>query len=134
MMLRIRDIGTNPAGAAVLDEPSGAMAAAAGVIFGAAPGATAGTDLTAPAALISRFSMWQSTSSLVMRPSEPLPTIWRRSRLFSRAMRRTSGEDRMRSEFMVGPRSADWEVSGGEAGEGGAAAPASIAGDAAAEA
>jgi hypothetical protein len=34
------------------------------------------------------------TSSLVMRPSEPEPAIWRRSRWLSLAMRRTSGEER----------------------------------------
>src|ERR1039457_3996852 len=33
-------------------------------------------------------------SSLVMRPLEPVPRIWRRSTLFSFAMRRTRGEER----------------------------------------
>ena len=36
-------------------------------------------------------------SSLVIRPAEPVPETCRKSRLFSRAMRRTNGEERTRS-------------------------------------
>ena len=39
----------------------------------------------------------RNTSSLVTRPSDPVPATWLRSRLFSFAMRRTSGEERCRS-------------------------------------
>src|SRR6266702_6941848 len=68
---------------------------------------------------------WRSTSCLVMRPSEPVPEIRVRSRFFSLAMRRTSGEDRTRR-----PSSAAVEVSTGAEGgnvaaDGGGAAVAS---------
>ncbi len=43
-----------------------------------------------------------STSSLLMRPSDPVPAIWLRSRLFSFAMRRTSGEERTRCPATCG--------------------------------
>src|SRR5580658_1750526 len=36
-------------------------------------------------------------SSLVILPAEPVPDTWRRSRLFSLAILRTSGEERTRS-------------------------------------
>ena len=42
-------------------------------------------------------------SSLVIRPAEPVPGTWRRSRLFSLAMRRTSGEERTRSPVSASP-------------------------------
>src|SRR3984957_18436318 len=40
-------------------------------------------------------------SSLVILPDDPVPGTWRRSRLFSRAILRTSGEDRRRSPVSV---------------------------------
>src|ERR1035441_7424720 len=46
---------------------------------------------------------WRSTSSFVMRPSEPVPATWPRSRLLSLAIRRTSGEERSRSPALTGP-------------------------------
>src|ERR1700722_15725026 len=40
-------------------------------------------------------------SSLVILPDDPVPGTWRRSRLFSRAILRTSGEERRRSPVSV---------------------------------
>src|SRR5579863_2061387 len=79
MMLRMRDMGTTCGGAGVLDEGCG------GAVFADPPSA-----------------IYRRMSSLVMRPSEPLPAMRPRSRLFSLAMRRTRGEDRMRAVPMAG--------------------------------
>ncbi len=58
-------------------------------------------------------------SSLVILPAEPVPGTWRRSRLFSRAMLRTRGEERTRSPVSVSADIAIGVCFGGGAGAGG---------------
>ena len=67
--------------------------------------------------------MAASTSALTMRPRGPLPVIWLRSRPFCSAIRRASGEAKMRvpSGFCGGGGAA---FSGPPAGAASAAAPA----------
>src|SRR5271156_4182687 len=62
-------------------------------------------------------------SSLVILPDEPVPGTWRRSRLFSRAILRTKGEERRRSPVSASAGSG----SGASTGLGAAAAGAPAA-------
>src|SRR4051794_6519693 len=130
MMLRMRDMGTTCGGAGVLDEICAAVVAAAGVTVDGVAGTKSGVGTGGTVAADPRVSIKLSTSSLVIRPSEPVPGTWARSRWFSLAILRTSGDERMRSRSNDGPDSAGAAGAGSDAGEGGAAARASVAADA----
>ena len=128
MMARILVIGTTCGAGGVLGGGApGAVVAAAGITVDGVLGTWAGVGGAAKDSAEPRCSMWRSTSSLVMRPLEPVPEMRDRSRWFSLAMRRTRGEERSPS---VRTEGAGWASSAGggiDAGDGGAAARASVA-------
>src|ERR1039458_5160418 len=101
MIERILVMGTSSPGSAGEVEATAGAAGGVADAEGAGDGvgiAAAATGAAEPAP----FSLRNlSASSFVMRPPEPVPGICLRSRLLSRAMRRTSGEDRRRSASVL---------------------------------
>src|SRR5579875_3607733 len=130
MMDLIRLIGTSSPGSA---EVTGAAGAAAFAAAGGAGAAEAEADAGAAAGVAAApcFSRKPSTSSFVMRPPAPVPGTWARSRLFSLAILRTSGEERgvsfTSADAACGAATSAFAGAGAGAGAAGAgaAAPAS---------
>src|SRR5580658_5463613 len=95
-------VTTEAAGAAGALLAAGAGAATVGAAtVGAAAAGGAGAGLAA--AGVPPLAKKPRMSSLVIRPAEPVPGTCRKSSLFSRAMRRTNGEERTRSPVSSSP-------------------------------
>src|SRR5277367_4231075 len=118
MIERMRVSGTSSSPTVATGDGGAAGLAAAGAGAGAA-----GLGAGAAGAPLAR---WLRMSSFVILPADPVPGTWRRSRLFSLAILRTSGEERTRSPDSAASVSASgsatvWAIETGAGGVLGAA-------------
>src|ERR1700722_17880266 len=103
MIERIRVMETNSSPAVTTGGGAGDAGFAAAGTGGAGAGVGVGAGAAATGAgagalgLAPPFARKPRTSSLVIRPDEPVPGTLLRSRLFSRAILRTRGDERIRS-------------------------------------